>query len=169
MNNSPNYSRKSNLNKLTCLGVVGGDVTCIHRMIYQWTGHPMKSPYNEIIELKSINNIHTLIFIFNPSKTFSNPKRELIWLFPERGPSQTELLLLNNFININKFQNQKIHILLFMTDDIKEKESLSILESSTKMLYYNINPNYEINLETVWLLNNHQNNLKDWLTKFEKL
>ena len=152
----------------TCLGVVGGDLSCIRSMIINWVGRPQKL-YKEKTIFHLYKHDKYLLFVTSYNERLKIwPGSSLIWLFPERGPSQPELSQLNIFISNNKLRTQKLNILLCMPNDITSRESQFVLETTSETLYWNIDRDFDIHLEAVWLTKNHPNSLTNWLLRLQE-
>lgn len=77
------------------VGVVGGDTVCLRAVIHHWTGRPPSSVLVgdiSVLRLADADNRRDLVFLFEPGAHLGPwPGGPLIWMYPERGPSEPEL------------------------------------------------------------------------------
>jgi len=152
-----------------CVGVVGGDAACMRTLAYHWTGQPaMKAleSCEQVVRLTDSENRRDLVFLLDADTQITPwPGGPLIWLYPERGPSEPELAQLRLALRANEAANPQLRILLCLPDDVDPTEAASVLDIVSDTLLWAVDPNVAIELEAVWLLDGQPNSLAQWLMK----
>lgn len=166
-NVSDSMHRSSQTSTNKCVGVVGGDAACMRAFIHQWAGHPaswMCPKGVPIIRLPDSGYNRDIVFLLSAGVHLTPwPGGPLIWLYPERGPSEPELaqmrLALGNFTDIG----QPLVILLCLPQDVDRLAAEHDLDIIYKTLLWAVEPTVEIELEAVWMSDSQPGSLRQWL------
>ena len=172
MTNSKQYidaSQRQQLKHRNCVGVVGGDPSCMRALAHHWTGRSAINVFlshEHLVELADFKHKQELIFLLDVKTQITPwPNGPLIWLYPERGPSESELAQLRLALRTNKTSSPQLLILVCLPDDVDTVEAGSVLDNISETIRWTIDPNVVIELESVWLSNNLPNSLSHWLMK----
>ena len=153
------------------VGVVGGDTACIRAAIHHWTGRaPSSVLANEakIVRLPDAGHRRDLVFLFEFAGHLEPwPGGPLIWMFPERGPSEPELSQMRLALTANKLAASALRVLLCLPADLNSAAACDDLDIISETLRWAINPDIEMDVEAVWLSGNHEKTLRVWLAALE--
>ena len=150
------------------VGVVGGDMACIRSVVRQWTGKiasRMIPPRVQVLRLADMETRRDLVFLLSPAAIDPWPGGPLIWLLPERGPSEPELAQLRLTLNINRTDYPAVSILLCLPAEVDTTAASSDLDIITETLHWAVDSPVEINIEAVWLSGNGPCSIAHWLSR----
>lgn len=150
-----------------CVGVVGGDASCIHAFIRQWTGHPASRMCPKdvpSIRLTDMGKSRDIVFLLTSgAQLIPWPGGPLIWLYPERGPSEPELAQMRLALTNHPDVSQPLVILLCLPQDVDRSAAEHDLDIVHQTLLWAVEPAVEITLEAVWMSDSQSDNLCQWL------
>ncbi len=155
-----------------CIAVFGGDRTWIKAVIRHWTGTPVGSLHK--FERGFVRVDHSRepvclsVVLDSDSSITAWPGGPLVWLLPERGPSQPELVQLRNVLSIHQTQMNELIILLCAPSDLAEENVANDLDVIVETLRWSLNPDQEFRIEAVWDKTEGENNLADWLSALRR-
>jgi len=153
------------------VGVVGGDTACLRTVVHHWTGRAPSSVLVgdiEVIRLSDANKHRDLIFVFEPAAHLDPwPGGPLIWMYPERGPSEPELAQLRMVLSANAAAAPALRVVLCLPYYLDVDAASADLDIISERLRYAVDPDVEIDIEAVWLSGPHEVTLSNWLAGLE--
>lgn len=153
------------------VGVIGGDTACIRAVIHRWTGRAPSSLLTNdarVVLLPDVNGQRDLIFLFEPAAHLDLwPGGPLIWMCPERGPSEPELAQLRLVLTSNESATPVLRVLLCVPEDVDAVAASDDLDIISETLRWAVAPDVEVEVEAVWLSGSHEATLSAWLAMLE--
>jgi len=153
-----------------CVGVAGGDMACLRTAVRRWTGHPASHVIQrgaQVVRLADVDNRRDLVFLLDSTKPISPwPGGPLIWLYPERGPSEPELAQMRVAL-INHNCHPKLHILICLPHDTNLLSANRDLDIIAETLMSAVDPEVEMEIEAVWLSDKESMTLGHWLDRLD--
>jgi hypothetical protein len=172
MSKKTGYKDVSKVGENLYVGIVAGDLTCLRTVVKHWTGKPLDSlllPMNDVIYLSDKDNERELLFIFSSQfKLEVWPGGPLIWLFPERGPSELELIQFKLFLENNVPEEESLRIVLCLPHEVTINEVQELLKNVSETLCWAINQEYGISIEAVYLTTNMDYNIIKFLSELKE-
>jgi hypothetical protein len=150
----------------SAVGVVGGDATCVRALVQRWTGRPMRmgGKRTEVVSLPDQENRREVVVLTeSPSTLEPWPGGPLIWLLPERGPSQPELALLRQVLYANERAHPRLCVLVCIPHDVAVAAANADLDTIADTLRWGVNGDVEIEIEAVWVSGNEEASIDRWL------
>lgn len=149
------------------VGVVGGDIACLRAVIYHWTGRAPSSVLVgdiSVVRLPDADNRRDLVFLFEPLASLDSwPGGPLIWMYPERGPSEPELAQMRLALGAKATAAPALRILLCLPYDLDTDTASADLDIISETLRWAVDPDVEMDIEAVWLSGDHEATLPVWL------
>lgn len=159
-------ARKKDVERLA-VGVVGGDTACLRAVIHHWTGRTPSSVLEgdtSVIRLSDANNHRDLVFVFEPAAPLDPwPGGPLIWMYPERGPSEPELAQMRLALGANAIAAPALRILLCLPYDLDADTASTDLDIISETLRWAVDPDVEMDIEALWQSGTHEGTLAAWL------
>lgn len=140
------------------VGVVGGDDACVRSLVQRWTGRPARvGTPTEIVGLLDRENRRKIVLLTGlagstPLEPW--PGGPLIWLVPERGPSEPELALLRQVLRANEKASPRVRILVCLPHDVDIDAANADLDTISDTLRWGVDGDVEMEIEAVWLSGN---------------
>lgn len=148
-------------------GVVGGDVACIRAVVHHWTGRAPSRVLKGrpgVLRLSDARNRRDLVLLLEPTTRLEHwPGGPLIWVLPERGPSDPELAQLRLTLSSGATQGTNLVVLVCLPHDLDADAAASDLEIISETLRWGVAPEVEMELEAVWLSGTQEGSLSAWL------
>lgn len=91
------------------------------------------------------------------------PGGPLIWLLPERGPSEPELALLRQVLRANEKARPRLCILVCFPHDVDVAAANVDLDTISDTLRWGVDGDVEMEIEAVWLSGNEAASVDRWL------
>ncbi len=149
------------------VGVVGGDTACLRAVIHHWTGRAPSSVLVgdiSVVRLPDADNRRDLVFLFElPVPLDPWPGGPLIWMYPERGPSEPELAQMRLALGAEAIAAPALRILLCLPYDLDTDTASADLDIISETLRWAVDPDVEMDIEAVWLSGDHEATLSAWL------
>ena len=153
------------------VGVVGGDTACLRAVVHHWTGRAPSCVLADdisIVRLSDENNRRDLVFLFEPAVPLDPwPGGPLIWMYPERGPSEPELAQMRLALSANALAAPVLRVLLCLPYDLDAEAASADLDIISETLRWAVDPDVEMDIEAVWLSGAHEATLPAWLAGLE--
>lgn len=151
------------------VGVVGGDRACIHAVVHHWTGRPASKVLTGAARAARVSggeNRRDIVILQEPSASLNPwPGGPLIWLYPERGPSELELAQMRLALSANATSSPRLRILLCLPQDVDPDSAEGDLDIISDTLRWAVDPGVEMEVEAVWLSGDQGPTLFSWLVK----
>ena len=148
------------------VAIVGGDEACIRALVRHWTGRPAARVLraSQATRLRDAANRRTILTI-NQSTTLLQPwpGGPLVWLFPERGPSEPDLAQLRRVLAANAANCPALRVLLCLPFDVAPGAAAKDLDIVAETLRWAVDPTVEMEIEAVWLSDAPDSTLGSWL------
>lgn len=149
------------------IAVFSGDKACIRSVVRYWSGqHGIKllERMNKPFQLRSDHAAAEITIITDyqvvmPAWT-GGP---LVWLLPERGPSEPELAQMRHFLSIHHGVIPSFVVLLCIPAGTPKDEVERDLDIVSETLSSSIETDVDVRLEAVWLEQNVADSLGLWL------
>jgi len=150
-----------------CVGVVGGDLACIRTMVNHWTGKSairiLRTKRSVIRVCDAARRRDLIILLDYDTRIIPWPGGPLIWLFPERGPSEPELAQMRTALNLHSASTSDLRVLLCLPHDVQPEAALEDLDIISETLRWSVDEDMEVTLEAVWLDGDGSSTMDAWL------
>ena len=160
-------ARKKDAKRRT-VGVVGGDAACLRAVVHHWTGRaPSKMLLRdtEVVRLSDVDDLRDLVFLFEPTALLDPwPGGPLIWMYPERGPSEPELAQLRLALSVNAAAAPALRVVLCLPFDLDSDKASDDLDIISETLRWAVDPEVQMSIEAVWLSGTQTPTLPNWLS-----
>lgn len=126
----------------------------------------MSGTFTEIIGLPDLENRREIVVLTGVTSTACLepwPGGPLIWLLPERGPSDPELALLRQVLRANEKARPRLRILVCLPHDVDIDTANADLDMISDTLRWGIDGDIEMEIEAVWLSGNEEASIDRWL------
>lgn len=157
--------------KRRLVGVVGGDTACLRAVIHHWTGRAPSSVLVgdiSVVRLSDAEKRRDLIFLFEAAAPLDPwPGGPLIWMYPERGPSEPELAQMRLALSANATAAPALRVLLCLPYDLDADAASADLDTISETLRWAVDHDVEMDIEAVWLSGTHEATLPAWLAGLE--
>jgi hypothetical protein len=149
------------------VAVVGGDEACIRALVRHWTGRPAARVLraSQAIRLLDATNRRSILVINKSATPKPWPGGPLVWLFPERGPSEPDLAQLRWVLAANAANCPVLRVLLCLPFDVSPGAAAKDLDIVAETLRWAVDPGVEMEIEAVWLFDAPESTLGSWLDK----
>jgi len=148
-------------------GVFGGDSACLRAVVHHWTGRAPSAVLTgeeQVVRLADTDNRRDLVVLCDPSIRLDPwPGGPLVWMYPERGPSDPELAQMRVALNANESAAPSLQVLLCLPHDVELAAASSDLDIISETLRWAVDPGVEMEIEAVWLSGTHDATLAAWL------
>jgi hypothetical protein len=149
------------------VGVVGGDTTCLQALVQRWTGRPGRiEKLTETVCVPDRENRREIALLNGVTGSTSLepwPGGPLIWLVPERGPSEPELALLRQVLRANEKTRPTVRLLVCLPHDVDAIAANDDLDAISETLRWGLDGEVELEIEAVWLSGNEEAGIDRWL------
>lgn len=150
--------------------MVGGDAACLRAVVHHWTGRAPSGVLVgdiSVVRLSDENNRRDLVFLFEPAALDPWPGGPLIWMYPERGPSEPELAQMRLAQSANAVAAPALRVMLCLPHDLDADSASADLDIISETLRWAVDPDVEMDVEAVWLSGTHGATLPYWLAGLE--
>jgi len=152
-----------------CLAVFGGDRACLRSVVLYWSGKSgarLSERITNPFQLRA-DDAESEITIIPEYPTLMSvwPGGPMVWLLPERGPSEPELAQMRQFLSSHHGMIPSFVVLFCIPSGTPKEELERDLDIVSETLYSGIEFDADIYLEAVWLQQDDVGSLGSWLTK----
>lgn len=151
----------------TCLAVFGGDRVCVEAVARRWAGPAATRALargDGFVTLAHRDAGARVGVLLDPSAAPTLwPGGPVVWLVPERGPSQPELAQLRRVLTAHRGPPLALMILLCVPGSLSHAEAAEDLQSVAQTLRWGLDANQRVELQVVWLAGDGEPNLGSWL------
>lgn len=148
------------------VAVVGGDEACVRALVRRWTGQPAAKVLRDrdAVRLHDVGHRRAILVMHQSTVPLQPwPGGPLVWLFPERGPSELELAVLRQVLATNATNCPALRVLLCLPFDVAPEVAVKDLEVITETLRWALEPQVEMEIEVAWLSDVPDPSLAAWL------
>jgi hypothetical protein len=147
--------------------VVGGDDACVRALVQRWTGRPARiGTLTESIALADREHRREIVLLTGlagSTRLEPWPGGPLIWLLPERGPSEPELALLRQVLRANEKASPMLRILVCLPHDVDVDAASADLDTISDTLRWGVDGDVEMEIDAVWLSGTEDASIDRWL------
>lgn len=151
------------------VGIFCGDATCLRTVVHIWTKRTPSSVLNDeapVVTLTDATQRKLLVVIRDHTAEISPwPTAPLIWVFPERGPSEPDLALIRQVLRTHNVAKLEVKILLCLPTDVDEAAAATDIDVIAETLRWGVDSDVPLELEAVWLSGSRSPTLEQWLSQ----
>jgi len=137
-----------------CIAVVGGDRACMRATAYVWTGRAAGELFKNagsVVRLPNPASDQELVFVLDSEEQLCPwPGGPLVWLYPERGPSEPELAQMRRAWANSRDGNRKFQILICLPAEVAHETAAHDLDILDRTLRWATDPGIEFELRGLW-------------------
>jgi len=154
------------------VAVFGGDITCLRAVVRRWTGRvaePGTTPADSEIATGGSTGERRIAILRRPGSALSPwPGGPLVWLFPERGPSETELAQLRQALVADRTTAPpRLEVVICLPDDLTLEQAVQDLATIGETLGVGLPADRDCSLRAVWLDDTREPCLRGLLKELE--
>jgi len=153
------------------VAVFGGDETCLRAVLRRWTGQPVKNLAGfegPLFIPGGAGGKYAVVLSGSEEPLATWPGGPLVWLFPERGPSQAELGQLRTVIDAHLKDDHDLVIAICLPGDLTEEQAVQDLEIIERTINLGLPAERTYTLLALWLDDDQQPNLRSFLNELEE-
>ncbi len=154
------------------IAVFGGDGTCLRAVLRRWTGRAVAegaSAGETGIATGGASGGQRIAVLHRPGGVLTPwPGGPLVWLFPERGPSETELAQLRQTLVANRAEGfPRLVIVICLPDDLTPEQAAGDLATIGDTLGVGLPEELDCSLQAVWFDDTREPCLRGLLKELE--
>jgi len=136
------------------LAVVGGDHACMRQLARLWGGKRaagvLRSP-RDLFWISDRARREYLAFVMTATASLDPwPGGAIVWLFPDRGPSEPELSIMRQFLTRHLEGAVVLRVFLCMDDDVDEADAAIVLDVVSRTLEWAVDCEAGFTAEAIW-------------------